>query len=43
MKVCYNGRYILTGGSGGDISLWNIKKREVTPEEVAQIAMGMRV
>ena len=35
MKVCYNGKYILTGGSRGDICLWNIKKREVSPEEVA--------
>jgi WD40 repeat protein len=37
MRVCYNGRYILTGGSRGDICLWSIKKREVTPEEVAQM------
>ena len=35
MKVCYNGTYILTGGSRGDICLWNIKKREVSPEEIA--------
>jgi len=43
MKVCYNGRYILTGGSGGDISLWNIKKREVSPEELALISQGLAV
>jgi WD40 repeat protein len=24
MKVCPNGRYVLTGGSSGDISLWSI-------------------
>lgn len=43
MKVCYNGRYILTGGSGGDISLWHIKKREVSAEEAAQLAHGFMV
>ena len=43
MKVCYNGRYILTGGSGGDISLWNIKKREVSPEELALLSQGLAV
>lgn len=26
MKVCPNGRYILTGGSKGDICIWNVKK-----------------
>jgi hypothetical protein len=37
MKVCPNGRYVLTGGSRGDVALWGLKKREETPEEVAQI------
>lgn len=37
MKICPNGRYVLTGGSRGDIALWSVKKREVTPEEVAQL------
>lgn len=26
MKICPNGRYILTGGSKGDICIWNVKK-----------------
>lgn len=30
MKICPNGRYILTGGSKGDICIWQIKKREMT-------------
>jgi hypothetical protein len=37
MKICPNGRYVLTGGSRGDVALWSLKKREVKPEEVAQI------
>lgn len=41
MKVCYNGKYILTGGSRGDVCLWQIKKREVSPEEVTQIAQAL--
>lgn len=24
MKVCPNGRYVLTGGNSGDISVWSI-------------------
>lgn len=26
MKVCPNGRYVLTAGNHGDVSLWSIKK-----------------
>lgn len=26
MKICPNGKYILTGGNKGDICLWSIKK-----------------
>jgi WD40 repeat protein len=26
MKVCPNGRYVLTSGNRGDVSLWSIKK-----------------
>ena len=37
MKICPNGRYVLTGGSRGDVAIWSLKKREVTPEEVAQL------
>lgn len=32
MKMCPNGRYVLTGGNKGDICIWNIKKREITQE-----------
>ena len=28
MRVCPNGRYVLTGGTKGDICLWAIKRRE---------------
>jgi len=32
LKVCPNGRYILTGGDKGDICIWSISKlREVSP------------
>jgi hypothetical protein len=26
MRMCPNGRYIITGGDKGDICIWNIKK-----------------
>ncbi len=26
MKICPNGRYIVTGGDKGDICVWNVKK-----------------
>jgi WD40 repeat protein len=34
MKVCPNGRYVLTGGNRGDISLWSIKKQILGPEVI---------
>lgn len=35
MKICPNGRYVLTGGSQGDVTIWQIKKRaDITPETV---------
>jgi hypothetical protein len=37
MRICPNGRYVLTGGSRGDVAVWSLKKREISPEEVAQI------
>lgn len=37
MKMCPNGRYVLTGGSRGDIAIWSLKKKEITPEEVAAL------
>lgn len=27
MRVCPNGRYVLTGGTKGDICIWAIKRR----------------
>lgn len=33
LKMCPNGRYILTGGSSGDVCIWNIKRREVMTSE----------
>lgn len=32
MKVCPNGRYVLTGGNRGDISLWKLSKKILQPE-----------
>jgi WD40 repeat protein len=29
MKICPNGRYVLTGGSKGDICIWRVQKREL--------------
>lgn len=26
MRVCPNGRYVITAGAQGDIAIWNIKK-----------------
>lgn len=37
MKICPNGRYVLTGGARGDVCLWSINKREVKPEDIAQL------
>eukprot|EP00347_Sterkiella_histriomuscorum_P023802 403333335 len=33
MKVCPNGRYIITGGNQGDICIWSIKKKQVQVNE----------
>jgi len=35
MKVCPNGRYVLTGGNRGDVSLWSIQKQILAPEAMA--------
>lgn len=32
MKVCPNGRYILTAGNRGDVCLWSVNKRILAPE-----------
>jgi WD40 repeat protein len=32
IKICPNGRYILTGGDKGDICVWSIKKLQ--PNEI---------
>ena len=32
MKICPNGRYVLTGGNLGDVSLWAIRKKILAPE-----------
>lgn len=41
MKVCPNGRYILTGGTKGDISLWAINKSILSPEETIKDAIKL--
>jgi WD40 repeat protein len=32
IKICPNGRYVLTGGSNGDICIWQVKRREIIKE-----------
>ena len=32
MKVCPNGRYVLTAGNRGDVSLWKVHKQILEPE-----------
>lgn len=32
MKVCPNGRYVLTAGNRGDVCLWSINKKILGPE-----------
>ena len=32
MKVCPNGRYVLTAGNRGDVSLWNVQKQILAPD-----------
>lgn len=32
MKICPNGRYVLTAGNRGDVSLWSINKKILAPE-----------
>ena len=32
MKVCPNGRYVMTGGNRGDITLWAIHKKILEPK-----------
>ena len=29
MKICPNGKYIITGGDKGDICIWNIKRKDM--------------
>lgn len=33
MRVCPNGKYILTGGNKGDIAIWNVKKLGIVSSE----------
>lgn len=32
MKLCPNGRYLLTGGNKGDVAIWKIDKRVADAE-----------
>jgi hypothetical protein len=34
MKLCPNGRYVLTTGDKGDASLWSITKKILAPETI---------
>ena len=34
MKVCPNGRYVLTGGNRGDVMLWKIDKKINEPDAI---------
>ena len=39
IKVCPNGRYVLSGGNRGDLSLWNIKKKILQPDTIRDAVM----
>ena len=39
MKVCPNGRYVLTAGNRGDVSLWQVKKKILSPETMADAVL----
>ena len=41
MRVCPNGRYVLTGGNRGDIVLWKINKKISEPEEAVRDAIRL--
>jgi len=34
MKICPNGRYVLTAGNRGDVSLWSVSKKILGPEVI---------
>ena len=34
MKICPNGRYVLTGGNRGDVILWKIDKKILEPDVI---------
>ena len=34
LKICPNGRYVLTAGNRGDVCLWSIKKKILAPEAI---------
>lgn len=31
MKLCPNGKYVITGGNHGDVCMWEIKKYTINP------------
>ena len=35
LKICPNGRYVLTAGNRGDVCLWRIKRKVFQPEVLA--------
>ena len=39
VKVCPNGKYILSGGNRGDLSLWAVSKKILKPEEAIRDAI----
>ena len=34
IRVCPNGRYIISGGNRGDLSLWCVKKQILQPDAI---------
>ena len=37
MKVCPNGRYVLTGGDKGDIIMWKVRRAQADYKAAAEI------
>jgi WD40 repeat protein len=41
LKMCPNGRYVITGGHKGDVCLWNIKRRDMAMSQEQLAEMGL--
>ncbi len=39
MRICPNGKYLITGGNKGDVALYSLKKVEFSAEEASAAAL----